>query len=136
LNYEKSCGAIVFRRNHGIKYLLLHYTAGHWGFVKGNVDGQEEEKETVLRELEEETGFSKGMFIGDFREKVIYFYRRRKEIIQKEVIYFLIEVSNGPVRLSHEHVGHDWMPFTKSLQTLTFDNTRRVLRRAHEYLKN
>jgi bis(5'-nucleosidyl)-tetraphosphatase len=34
---EKSCGAVVYAQNSGVKYLLLQYEAGHWDFVKGNV---------------------------------------------------------------------------------------------------
>ncbi len=49
---EKSCGAVVFFKNkEETKYLLLRYEAGHWDFVKGNVEVNETEKETVLREL-------------------------------------------------------------------------------------
>ncbi len=34
---ENSCGAVVFKRHKdGIKYLLLHYGAGHWIFLKEN----------------------------------------------------------------------------------------------------
>jgi 8-oxo-dGTP pyrophosphatase MutT (NUDIX family) len=53
--HEKSCGAVVFFRNVQLKYLLLQYEAGHWDFVKGNVEPNESETDTVLRELKEET---------------------------------------------------------------------------------
>ena len=47
---EKSCGAVVFiKKEDQTKYLLLNYAAGHWDFVKGNVELNETEKETVLR---------------------------------------------------------------------------------------
>lgn len=135
MKFEKSCGAIIFKKNQDIKYLLLHYAAGHWGFVKGNVDGPEKEQETALRELEEETGISEAVIIGNFREKVTYFYRRHQEMIHKEVIYFLMQVSNGSVHISHEHIGYDWLLYNKSLQTLTFNNARRILKKAKDYLK-
>ena len=54
---EKSCGAVIFHKKEElIRYLLLNYAAGHWDFVKGNVEPNETEKETVVRELKEETG--------------------------------------------------------------------------------
>ena len=57
--HEKSCGAVVFLKTlEETKYLLLQYEAGHWDFVKGNVEPEESEKETVLRELQEETGIT------------------------------------------------------------------------------
>ena len=56
---EKSCGAVVFlKKEEQTKYLLLNYAAGHWDFVKGNVEPNETEKETVLRELKEETAIT------------------------------------------------------------------------------
>ena len=56
---EKSCGAVVFiKKEDQTKYLLLNYAAGHWDFVKGNVEPNETEKETVLRELKEETAIT------------------------------------------------------------------------------
>ena len=74
---EKSCGAVIFLRNPILNYLLLHYEAGHWGFVKGNVEFNESEKETVIREREEETGILDAKFIEAFREKVTYIYVRK-----------------------------------------------------------
>ena len=56
---EKSCGAVIFiKKDDSTKYLLLNYEAGHWDFVKGNVEPNETEKETVVRELKEETGIT------------------------------------------------------------------------------
>ena len=38
MGYEKSCGAVVFRRYHGNTELLLikHTAGGHWSFPKGH----------------------------------------------------------------------------------------------------
>jgi 8-oxo-dGTP pyrophosphatase MutT (NUDIX family) len=65
---EKSCGAVVYAKNPELKYLLLQYEAGHWDFVKGNVEEGETEKETTLRELREETGIADAQFIEGFKE--------------------------------------------------------------------
>jgi len=50
MQLETSCGAVVFTRNAEIKYVLLHYEAGHWDFVKGNIEPNETEEETAWRE--------------------------------------------------------------------------------------
>ena len=39
--HEKSCGAVVFKRDGEVQYLLLHYEAGHWDYVKGQVEPHE-----------------------------------------------------------------------------------------------
>ena len=64
---EKSCGAVVFLKKTEVNYLLLRYGAGHWDFVKGNIEPNESEKETVIRELQEETGIVDARFIEGFR---------------------------------------------------------------------
>ena len=56
MEHEKSCGAVIFRVGNATKYLLLHYEAGHWDFVKGHSEKGESEEETVRREILEETG--------------------------------------------------------------------------------
>jgi bis(5'-nucleosidyl)-tetraphosphatase len=132
---EKSCGAIVFVKNLEVKYLLLHYEAGHWDFVKGNVEPNESERDTVIRELREETGIVDAQFIDDFREKIEYFYRRQGATIHKEVVFFLIEAHGEKVELSYEHVGYDWVYYQPAMEKLTFKNAKDVLQKAHEFLK-
>jgi len=132
---EKSCGAVVFLKNAEVKYLLLHYEAGHWDFVKGNVEPNESEKETVIRELKEETGIGDGQFIEGFKEKIEYFYRRQGETVHKEVIFFLIETHTEKVEVSYEHVGFTWLYYQRAMEKLTFKNARDLLQKAQELLK-
>jgi bis(5'-nucleosidyl)-tetraphosphatase len=132
---EKSCGAVVFLKNKEATYLLLHYEAGHWDFVKGNMELNESEKDTVIRELQEETGITDAKFIEDFREKVEYFYRRQGATIHKEVVFFLIETHTEKIELSYEHIGYAWLNYQRALEQLTFKNAKDVLQKAHELLK-
>jgi 8-oxo-dGTP pyrophosphatase MutT (NUDIX family) len=133
---EKSCGAVVFRKNRTVEYLLLHYEAGHWDFVKGQVEANESEKETVMRELEEETGITDAHFMGNFREEISYFYRRGGKTIYKKVAYFLIQAQKSKVTLSYEHVAYEWLNYERAIERLTFKNAKNVLKKAHEFLKN
>lgn len=132
---EKSCGAIVFVKNVEVNYLLLHYEAGHWDFVKGNVEPSESERDTVIRELREETGIVDAQFIDDFKEKIEYFYRRQGTTIHKEVVFFLIEAHTEKIELSYEHVGYDWLDYQRAMEKLTFKNAKDMLQNAHEFLK-
>jgi len=132
---EKSCGAVVFLKNSEAKYLLLCYGAGHWDFVKGNVEPKESEKDTVIRELQEETGIVDARFIDGFREKIEYFYRRQGSTIHKKVIFFLIETHTKKVELSYEHVGYIWLDYQPAMEKLTFKNAKNVLQKAHNLLK-
>jgi len=132
---EKSCGAVVFLKNTEDKYLLMHYEAGHWDFVKGNVEPNESEQETVIRELQEETGITDAQFVEDFREKIDYFYRRQGTTIHKEVIFFLIESHTETVKISYEHVGYTWLNHKQAMEKLTFKNAKDVLQKAHILMK-
>ena len=132
---ETSCGAVVFKKKGKLEYLLLHYEGGHWDFVKGQVEKGESERDTVIRELREETGIVDAHFIPDFREKISYFYRRRGMTIHKEVVFYLIQSRESYVKLSHEHVGFEWLNFEAAMRRLTFQNARHTLRKAHLFLK-
>ena len=133
---EKSCGAVVFiKKEDQTKYLLLNYAAGHWDFVKGNVELNETEKETVLRELKEETGITDATFIETFKETIAYFYRRQGLTVHKEVVFFIIETHTEKVELSFEHVGYIWLDYKCALEKLNFRNAKDVLHKAHDYLK-
>src|SRR3989344_8094708 len=89
---EKSAGAIVFRHEgKKVKYLLLQYGAGHWDYVKGNFEPDEEEEETVLREAEEEAGLMDLKLIRGFKERISYFYKSEGKTISKEVVFYLGE---------------------------------------------
>lgn len=132
---EKSCGAVVYLKDSEVKYLLLHYEAGHWDFVKGNVEPNETEQETVIRELREETGITDAKFTEDFKEKIDYFYRRQGTTIHKEVIFYLMETHTETVKISYEHVGYIWLNYQQAMEKLTFKNARDVLQKAHKVMK-
>jgi len=132
---EKSCGAVIFKGNGNRKYLLLHYEGGHWDFVKGHVEKNETERQTVLRETEEEAGLTQLTFVEGYRQPISYYYRRAGRTVYKEVIFYLIESKTDVVRLSREHVGFDWMSYDRAYERLTYKNAKDTLRKAHEFLE-
>jgi bis(5'-nucleosidyl)-tetraphosphatase len=133
---EKSCGTVIFlNKEEQTKYLLLNYAGGHWDFVKGNVEPKENEKETVLRELKEETAITDAQFIDDFKETIAYFYRRQGLTVHKEVVFFVMKSQTEKVELSFEHIGYIWLDYTRAMEKLTFKNARDVLQKAHDFLK-
>ena len=98
---ERSAGAILFNDvGSARKYLLLKYPAGHWDFPKGNVEKGESEGQTVLREVNEETGLDEVKLIDGFRRKIEYFYRRENKSVHKEVVFLLAETNKDEVKLS------------------------------------
>ena len=133
---EKSCGSIVFKKqkDKSVKYLLLHYEAGHWDFPKGNQEKNEKEEQTVAREIKEETGIEDIEFVEGFQEILKYFYRKGEETIYKEVIFFLAESATEEVKLSFEHIGYAWLSYENAYKRLTFNNSKELLRKANQFL--
>ncbi|MBI2653566.1 NUDIX domain-containing protein [Candidatus Woesearchaeota archaeon] len=133
---EKSCGAIVFKRQKdgSVKYLLLHYEAGHWDFPKGNQEKNEKEEMTAAREIKEETGIEDIEFVDGFREEIKYFYKKGEETIFKEVAFFLVQSATDEVALSKEHIGYAWVNYEHAMKKLTFNNSKEVLRKANQFL--
>jgi len=141
---EVSCGAVIFRGGgregkEGAKreYLLLKYGGGHWGFVKGHVEKGEECTQTAMREAEEEAGLAEGLleFVPGFDEKIDYFYTMDGKKMHKEVTYFLAEcLMSMAVKLSREHTDYAWTPYDGAMKILTYENDKRVLEKAEEFL--
>ena len=128
---EISAGAVISRKTKkGAEFLLLQYELGHWDFVKGNVEKREEEKDTVRREIEEETGIKSVRFVKGFREVIKYFYRWKGKGIFKIVIFYLVETRRKNVTLSREHIGYRWLTYQKATTQLTFRNSKQVLMKA------
>lgn len=134
---EHSAGAVVFREERKQRfYLVLHYEAGHWSFPKGNIEKGESLKETVVREVEEETGITDLKFIPDFKEIIKYFYKREEKKIFKTVAYFLAETQTKEVEISWEHTNFKWLSYEKAKEQVTYKNAERVLQRAEDFLRD
>ena len=52
MNWEYSCGAIVFKRQNGEPlFVVVQEMAGAYSFPKGHMEGSETEMETARREI-------------------------------------------------------------------------------------
>ena len=132
---EKSAGAIVFRKNKEIKYLLLHYEAGHWDLPKGHIEENESEQQALKREIEEETGIKDTKIVHGFKEKIKYYFKFEGDLIQKEVIFYLTQTETKQIKISFEHIGFEWLPFEEAKEKLTYKNAKVILEKANNFLK-
>lgn len=128
----------MFRRvPQGPEFLLLKYGAGHWDFPKGHVEEGETPQRTALREIQEETAIPPEAqdFILGFKDVVSYFYRRGNSLVRKEVHFFLVEVPpQTQVKLSDEHLEHDWLTLEQAQDRLTFRTAKDLLGKAERFL--
>jgi 8-oxo-dGTP pyrophosphatase MutT (NUDIX family) len=125
--------AIVFYKR---EYLLLKYGLGHWEFVKGHKEKIETDKETIFRELKEETGIIDAEIIEGFKEKYEYYFTFKGQHIHKFVICYLIQSNTKDVKLSYEHEDFDWFLFPKALKRLTYTNAKKLLAKAEKFRKS
>ncbi|MDE1728190.1 bis(5'-nucleosyl)-tetraphosphatase [Candidatus Nitrosotalea okcheonensis] len=127
---ERSAGTVIYRQSpQGKLYLLLNYPSGHWDFVKGNIEKGETFKQTVLREIREETGIEDITFVDGFEDKVEYHYQRDGQVIHKEVIFFLANTKTSKVVLSHEHRDYTWLNFNDALEKLTYKTAQNIFKK-------
>ena len=130
---EKSCGAVVYTLDQGIRlYLIEHMVGGHYAMCKGHVEPGETEAETAAREIREETGLRVRLDTS-FRETVSY---SPADGHMKEVVYFIGTCDTRETVSQIEEVRDIcWLPFEAALRRLTFDNDREVLRKAEAWLR-
>ena len=134
MSKELSAGMIVYNPKLK-KFLLLEYSS-HWGFVKGHIEAEEDEKKAAKRELKEETGIVEFSLVNDFLEKIDYYYKKDGNTVYKAVVFFLVLTDIENVKISEEHNGYKWCDFEEAYKLVKFKNTRKVLKKANEYLKN
>lgn len=131
---EISAGAIIFRKNSGLHYLLLHYPSGHWDFVKGKIEINENPNNTVVRETKEETGITDLVFVNGFEESIQYDFRYDGKLIHKKVIFFLAKTNTEKIKISHEHLDFVWLEFKEALKKISYQSARSVLSGANQLL--
>jgi 8-oxo-dGTP pyrophosphatase MutT (NUDIX family)/RimJ/RimL family protein N-acetyltransferase len=133
LRYEKCCGAVINRNKHGfIEFLLVKSKDDdHWGFPKGHMEENEDEVDTTLREVYEETGLNIKI-IDKFRVETEYFV---SIYVLKKVIYFIGISNDTNVKIQTEEIGdYKWLSFEDAMKLLTYESAKTVLNSAKEFL--
>ncbi len=127
----KSRGGIIYRKNNEkIEFLLIkHIKGGHWGFPKGQKEGDEGPCKTAKREVFEEVGLTV-RFFDDFAMKDVYSFSKR----QKEVIYYLAKVDyDVDITLDKNEIKvYRWEEFDRALKLIYHDSLRYILKKAKE----
>lgn len=134
MGYEKSCGAVVYRKHHGNTEILLikHVRSGCWSFPKGHMEQGEDEIQTAVREIKEETNIDVSIDDASFREVVVFNPRRD---ITKEVVYFLARAVSFECERQEEEISDvRWVEICQTSAFLSYDNDRLLINKAKAFL--
>lgn len=135
MQYEKSCGAVVFINNNcEPQFLIIQQNINtYWGYPKGHIIEGENEEETALREVKEETGLIVQLLSG-FNHRIEY---KPRPDITKEVIFFLGETKDKDVVIDKTEVqSYQWVNFEDGIQKVTHDVSKELLKEAYKYIKS
>lgn len=132
--FERSCGAVLFHEVDGsIRYLLIkNKRSSHWSFPKGHVEKGENEIQTALREVKEETGID-ALIIDGFKAKSEYSIRHK---IEKTVYIFAATCESVETKIQESEIeDYRWLEYQNAIKNLKFENDKNILHRVNNFLK-
>lgn len=137
---RKAVGAIVFHKD---KFLIIHKTKinsnngkqnikGEWDFIKGGVEERDTDlKNTLLRELQEETGSTEYRVVKQFDEKICFEFPDKIKVEigyeKQETTMYLVEFlgnTNLLVPIDNEISDIKFFAKVKVLEKLTHKDTK------------
>lgn len=135
MEYETSCGALIFTRiENEVYWVIIQSLKGIYGFSKGHMEKGETEKETALREIWEETGLKPTLIDGFIAEDE--YPLPKKPGVMKRVIYFLAEYENQEIVYQKEELkGAYLMKYDEAKECLQFQPSRDILKIANEFVE-
>ena len=137
MNYEYSCGAVVFTRMNGVPHYVLvrakDQPVGCHGFPKGHMEPGETEEQTALREIYEEVGL-RVRLLESFRAVTEYPLPYPPDT-RKRVVFFLAEYDNQQITIQEsELASYALAPFDEALALTEFADSKQILTDAHAFL--
>ena len=134
MTYIKSCGFVVYKEIHDTRlYLVILNSSGEYGFPKGHMEGNETEHETAIRELKEEINLEVQIIDG-FRYQIEYEFPNKVDVMKQSVYFLGKYTKNDIVRQETEISEAVFVPIEKALELLSFEDTRKILKEADEYI--
>lgn len=104
--------------------------------VQGHVESNEDDKQTALREVQEEAGYTeKDLLIYDDIIKKLNYKSGKND---KTVVYFLAELKDvkKQPKLSHEHTEYRWLAKDEAISTSRFATYAELFNYFDEKIEN
>jgi 8-oxo-dGTP pyrophosphatase MutT (NUDIX family) len=124
-SYTHAGGVVARTLDGACKYLLVEArrSPGEWVLPKGHIERGETPEAAAVREVEEEAGV-RGAVVARAGEST---YAVNGKPVR--VVFFLMRYEGETS--AHEDRALAWRTYDEALRLLRFDDTRRVLTRAH-----
>ena len=138
---EKSAGGIVYyMENNEPIFLFLQNTLKktYWEVPKGKIEINEPIKETVKREVNEETSLKNLKIIPGFEHNLQWYFKFEGQLIRKEAVYLLVKIprdDKDKVVISDEHQKFSWMNFEQAMKNLNIKSNKEMIKSAHTFIK-
>lgn len=114
--------AFVFCLNPYFNVLILKRTperSGYWQPVSGGVENKEELRDTVIREVFEETGIVNVDDIIDLNYTFEYEEPKNGELMEMKDYCFAVKIKNiVDIKLSNEHEEYKWCSYDEAKKYL------------------
>ncbi len=135
MEYAHSAGAVLYTLRQGEpQYLLVREKLGHIGFPKGHLESGETVYDAAAREIREETALE-ACLQTDFREETLYLLREGRK--WKWVTYFTARYNpDDHPQYTGEVAEVLELPYGEAMETLTYENTRALLRKADTWIRS
>jgi dATP pyrophosphohydrolase len=98
---------------------------GSWETVHGHIEAGETPAQAAVRELVEETGLSPLRMYNLSRVEV--FYQHRRDEVALIPVFAAFVPPDAAVRLSREHVRHEWLGVAAATSRLAWPREKRAL---------
>jgi 8-oxo-dGTP pyrophosphatase MutT (NUDIX family) len=129
---EKSCGSIIYKKENGnYKFLIAKMKLGHFSFCKGHQEKGENDRQTAIREVKEESNLDIEIIDGFFES--ISFYP--KLFTKKYVYYFLSKALSFNLKCDDREIDSlYWLSYSDAFDKLTFKNDKGLLEKAYNFM--
>jgi 8-oxo-dGTP pyrophosphatase MutT (NUDIX family) len=95
---------------------------------KGHLNGDETPLQAAIREVREETGLEADP-VEELGE-IHYSYGSKGQIVDKRVVFYLLNYRAGELAHDHEIADVRWMELEDAVQSLTYSGEREMVARA------
>ncbi|MEM9612150.1 MAG: polyphosphate kinase 1 [Actinomycetota bacterium] len=118
-----AAGCVVYRLGaNGVEVLVAHRPHREdWSFPKGKRDPGETDRETAIREVQEETGFD--VVLEDELPSAHYEFKGRPKVVR----YWLASLAGGHFQPNDEVDRIRWLTVREAANTLSYEHDRSLL---------